>query len=170
MLHFRQIALLIAFGLAFCTTSQSECISFSDALKHVGEYKCVTGKVYRVQQGSKGTHYLDFCDDYRTCTFTVVVFRGNLRHVGDIRQLQDRTVEIHGEVKRYDNRAEIILEDASQLSGESAHLPRLPKDYDVEQKGHYSAGTFSQPHTTSTSSSKKRQPATVPAEIPEDTD
>jgi hypothetical protein len=163
--------LLFLTGLMLCSVLAGECIPFTEALKHVGESRCVTGKIYHVQQGSKGTHYLDFCEDYRTCSFTVVIFHGDLRHVGDVRQLQDRIIEIHGQVKRYDNRAEIILEDASQLSGEAARIPRLPKDYDVEQKGHFSAGTFSHPRATSSSAtSKKRQPATVPAEVPEDTD
>lgn len=130
----------------------------------------MTGKIYHVQQGSKGTHYLDFCEDYRTCTFTVVIFRGDLRHVGDVRQLEGRTIEIHGDVKLYDERAEIILEDASQLRGDGARIPRLPKDYDVEQRGHYNPGILSRPGTSNTTTSKKRQPATVPAVVPEDTD
>ena len=149
---------------------QAACIPFTEALKHVGEERCITGKVFRIQEGVKGIHYLDFCEDYRTCTFTVVIFRGDLKHIGDIRQLQDRLIEIHGDLKNYDGRAEIILRDTSQLDGKSARLPRLPKDFDVEQKGHFNPGTLSRPQSSSTTTSKKRQPATIPAEIPSDTE
>ncbi|HEY1800415.1 MAG TPA: hypothetical protein VGG46_05705 [Terriglobales bacterium] len=140
----------------------------SEALHHVGESRCVTGKIFRVQQGSNGIHYLDFCEDYHACTFTVVIFRGDLKHVGDIRQLQDRLVEIHGDVKEYDGRAEIILKDASQLGGDASSIPRLPKTFDVDQKGHFSAGTFSHPRTSSSTTSAKRQTATVPTAVPDD--
>jgi hypothetical protein len=70
---------------------------------------------------------------------------GDLKNVGDIRQLEGRLIEVHGQVKEYDGRAEIILEEYRQLSGSTARIPPLPKNYDVEKKGRYSAGTFSHP-------------------------
>jgi hypothetical protein len=97
-----------------------------------------------VKQGKQGVHFLDFCDDFRLCPFTVVVFPSDLKNVG-IRQLQGRMIEIHGQVKEYDGRAEIILEEYRQLSGSAARIPPLPKNYGVEKKGRYSAGTFSHP-------------------------
>lgn len=167
--RFEKLACLFLFySFLLCPALHAKCISFFDALSHIGESRCVTGKIFRVQQGSNGIHYLDFCADYRTCTFTVVIFRGDLKHVGDIRELQDRLVEVHGDVKEYDGRAEIILKDASQLGGNGARIPRLPKDFDVDRKGHFSAGTFSHPRASSTTASKKRQPATLPAAVPDD--
>ncbi|MGH9502955.1 MAG: hypothetical protein ACRD20_08895 [Terriglobales bacterium] len=162
--------LLLLCFLLFRPALHAKCVPFSEALNHVGESRCVTGKIFRVEQGSNGIHYLDFCQDYHACTFTVVIFRGDLKHVGDIRQLQDRLVEIHGDVKEYDGRAEIILKDASQLGGDAARIPRLPKDFDVAQKGHFSAGTFSHPRSSNSTTSRKRQPATIPAAVPQDSD
>jgi hypothetical protein len=121
---------------AFC----GECLPFDQAQKHIGETRCITGKVVRVQAGTKGTHYLDFCEDYHLCPFSVVVFSHDLRNVGDVRQLAGKVIEIRGEVKEYDDRAEIILESRKQLSGSAAMLPPLPKSFDVEQRGHFSAG------------------------------
>jgi hypothetical protein len=158
----------LLFFFSFANPVAAECIPYTEALKHIGENRCVSGKVVQVKPGAKGIHYLDFCVDYRTCTFTAVVFRGDLKHVGDVRQLEGRVVEIHGDIKLYDERAEIVLHDASQLGGAAIHVPPLPKDYDVERKGHYSAGSFSHPQTSSGSSTKKRQPATIPALIPND--
>jgi hypothetical protein len=151
---------------ALAQLSIAACIPFDEARKHIGETQCVTGKIVRVEAGAKGTHYLDFCDDYRLCAFTVVVFSRDLRNIGDVRQLAGKVIQIRGEVKEYDDRAEIILESRKQLSGEFAMLPPLPKSFDVEQRGHYSAGTFHSKKSRTTY--KKKGTPTMPAEIPLD--
>jgi DNA/RNA endonuclease YhcR with UshA esterase domain len=74
------------------------------------------------------------------CPFTVVVFSHDLKDVGDVRRLAGRTIEIRGAVKAYDGRPEIILSRISQIEGGAAMIPPLPKNYDVENRGHYSAG------------------------------
>ena len=78
------------------------CAPFSEALTHIGEVGCITGRVVRVQQGLRGVHYLNFCEDYRVCPFTAVVFPHDLKNVGDIRRLEGKQVKIHGPVKGYD--------------------------------------------------------------------
>ena len=45
-----------------------------EAHQHIGETKCVTGKVIRVKAGIRGVQYLEFCEDQLACPFTVVVF------------------------------------------------------------------------------------------------
>ena len=141
-------------------------VGFDQAKKHLGERQCVTGKVIRVEAGTGGGHYLDFCDDYRLCSFSVVVFSHDLKNVGDIRQLAGKMIEIRGEVKEYDDRAEIILENSKQRGGEIVRLSPLPKNFDVEQRGHFSAGQFRAPHSRTTL--KKKGRPTLPADIPED--
>ena len=121
------------------SSAASDCIPFQEAALHVGENQCVIGKVVRVK-ASKGVHFLDFCEDYMACPFTVVVFSHDVEEVGDVRRLAGRVIEIHGRVKLYQGRAEIILSRVSQVTGGAALLPPLPKDYDVENRGHYSAG------------------------------
>jgi len=130
---------LLALGTAPCLHA-SDCIPIHEAGQHVGETKCVTGKVLRIKVGEKGVHFLDFCEDQMACSFTVVVFASGLKDVGDVRRLAGRTIEIHGAVKLYDGRAEIILNRISQITGGAAMIPPLPKNYDVENRGHYSAG------------------------------
>jgi hypothetical protein len=139
---------------------------FDQAQKHIGETQCVSGKVLRVETGSRGVHYLDFCEDNQQCPFSVVVFASDLKRIGEVGQLAGKMVEIRGEVKEYDGRAEIILENARQLGGEGARLPPLQKSFDVEQKGHFSAGQSHAGKRPSTR--KKKQPATLPIEVPED--
>ncbi len=118
----------------------SDCIPIREAGQHVGETRCVTGKVLHVKVGTKGVHFIDFCEDRMACPFSVVVFPSDLRDVGDVRRLEGRIIEIHGTVKLYDGHAEIILNHVSQLSGGAAMIPPLPRNYDVENRGHYSAG------------------------------
>ncbi len=118
----------------------SDCIPIHEAGQHIGQTACVTGRVVRVKVGAKGVHFLDFCEDQMACPFTVVVFSHDLKDVGDVRRLAGRTIEIRGAVTVYDGRAEIILNRISQITGGAAMIPPLPKEYDVEQQGHYSAG------------------------------
>jgi hypothetical protein len=134
----------------------ADCIPFTEAHQHIGSNRCITGKVLRVEEGAKGVTYLDFCEDYRVCAFTVVVFASDLKHVGDVRQLKDKVVEIHGDVQQYDTRAEIILSRPSQLGRQAAMLPALPKNYDVEKKGRYSAGKLTFPKSSKPKRAKQQ--------------
>ena len=146
------------------TLSLSDCIPFTEAAQHIGTTRCISGKVVQVKHGPKGVTYINFCEDYRLCPFAVIVFAGDLKHVGDVRQLQGRAIEVNGPVKMYDGRAEIILRRAGQLSGDAAQIPPLPKGYDVEKKGQFSAGTFSYPKAGRKPAKKKQGP---PIEVEE---
>ena len=130
-------------GLTLCMSpflSASDCIPIHDAGQHIGETKCVTGRVVGVKVGPKGVHFLDFCEDQMACPFSVVVFAHDLKDVGDVRRLAGRTIEIRGDVKLYNGKPEIILRRISQISGGAAMIPPLPKSYDVENRGRFSAG------------------------------
>ncbi|HEU0047899.1 MAG TPA: hypothetical protein VFQ43_09880 [Nitrososphaera sp.] len=151
---------------ALCSAT---CLPIAEAQNHIGETRCVTGKVLKVGQGDKGVHFLDFCENHDICPFTVVVFASDLRYIGDITQLAGKTVEIHGPVKLYDNRAEIILNDQRQLKGEGTKIPPLPKTYDVEKKGRYSPGIFSHAKAAR-QPSRKRQTKPIPQNDPSETD
>jgi hypothetical protein len=120
----------------------ADCVPIHEASQHVGENKCVTGKVVRVKVGVKGVHFLDFCEDQMACPFSVVVFPHDLKDIGDVRRLAGRTIEVHGPVQLYNGHAEIILNRISQIKGGAAMIPALPKYYDVENRGHFSAGRF----------------------------
>jgi hypothetical protein len=73
---------MLAVVTALSSFARSDCLPFTEAGKHVSEVKCVTGSVVRVKQGARGVHFLDFCDDFRLCPFTVVIFPGDLKSVG----------------------------------------------------------------------------------------
>jgi DNA/RNA endonuclease YhcR with UshA esterase domain len=163
---YRKTLLLSCVTLLCSALAGAACISPNEAAKHIGETKCVSGKVVRIEQDNNGAHYLQFCQDSKRCSFAAVIFPEDLKHIGDVRQLQGKFIEVHGDVKEYDGGTEVIVSESRQLKGEAASIPPLLKNYDVEKKGHYSAGVFSHPKTYSTT--KKRQPATLPVNIPDD--
>src|SRR3954453_4266992 len=126
-------------SIALLTSLASgECLSIEQTKDKTGSRTCVSGKVLKVVAG-RGAHFLDFCEDYSKCPFTVVVFDRDLRDVGDVRQLEGKLIEIHGNIVNYEGRSEIVLRDASQLKGNSPRLPPIPKTYDVERRGNFSA-------------------------------
>jgi hypothetical protein len=134
--------LVLAAILLPATVSFAKCIPFTEAPKHLGETTCVAGKVLNIGESRAGSLFLNFCDDYKACPFTVVVFPSALKNVGDVRQLEGKEIEIHGKIQEWRGRTEIVLRDARQLKGEAAKIPPLPKDYDVQKRGNYSAGQF----------------------------
>jgi hypothetical protein len=160
---------LLLLTVLFPASSAADCIPIAEARQHIGEDQCVSGKVFRVKHAGRGVTLFDFCQDSMVCPFTVVVFAHDLKRIGDVSQLQNKVIEVHGPVKEYDGRAEIVLEQLRQLGGEGLGIPRLPKNYDVENKGHYSAGSFSLPKPAYTTR-KKKQPAKIPIGIPPDSD
>src|SRR6266851_797877 len=94
-------AVITMSGVCFAgNTSKRDCVSFAEARQHLGTTACVTGTVLHVEDGTNGVTFLNFCKDYQTCPFTVVVFPGDLKKVGDIRQLEGRQIEIKGTIER----------------------------------------------------------------------
>jgi hypothetical protein len=145
----------------------SDCIAITEARQHIGEVQSVTGKVLRVKHIGKGVTLFDFCQDSMVCPFTVVVFPHDLKRIGNVSQLQNQVIEIHGPVKEYDGRAEIVLNQLRQLGRTGLRIPPLPKNFDVENKGKYSAGTFSLPKAPYKTYPKK-QTAAIPINVPAD--
>ncbi len=93
----------------------AECVPFSRALEKVGEIACVTGKVVEVHTTKSGFTYLNFCRDYRDCSFSVVIFGGDARRLRDVRVLQGREIRITGQVTRYGRKAEMRWRKPEQL-------------------------------------------------------
>ena len=158
--------LLLAFPCLAAGLASADCVSLFDAHQHIGSTKCVRGTVLNVKEGSKGVTFLDFCENFNTCPFTVVVFAHDLKQVGDVRQLKGRTIEINGTVQDYDGRAEIVLRHPRQLGKDAILVPPLPKNYDVTRAGKYSPGKFSYPKGAS--KKKHKQGRAIDIEDPSD--
>lgn len=93
------------------------CVDIRDAGGLAGKSGCVAGLVLRVYSARSGNTFLDFCQDYRTCPFTSVVFASDKDKFGDLGTLQGRRVEIRGDVVVYQGRPEIIIRDPQQVRG-----------------------------------------------------
>jgi len=146
------------------TESTGECSSFAEAKKRIGQKSCIRGQVLRVEHSPEGMSYLNFCEDSRACPFSVVVFAEDLHHVGALETLVGRTIEIRGKVRDYDGRAEIVLKDSGQLGEELKRLPPVPKEFDVEQQGRFSVGTFHATKSPKPSHKKAKLPTTIDVE------
>ena len=120
----------------------AECLPIQEAARHIGDTACIAGKVAAVTESHSGTTFINFCEDYRKCPFSVVVFARDLRNIGDVRELVGKSIEIHGQIREYDGHPEIVLNQTRQLKGDTGRLPPVPKEFDVERRGHYSAVKF----------------------------
>jgi hypothetical protein len=160
-----KVAIIAAVLSVATTMAHAGCIDYRQATKHIGDDRCVTGKVVAVNRGDSGAYFVNFCKDYQTCPFSVVVFADDLRDVGDIRKLDGKKIEIHGHIQEYDGRPEIILKDIRQLRGEAAKIPPIPKDFDVRRRGNFSARSISSSSKSSTS--RKKSPRRGPPDQPD---
>lgn len=95
--------------------SNAPCVDFRQAASHAGENGCVSGYVLRAYTSKSGNTFLDFCQDYRTCAFTSVVFTSDRSKFGNLESLAGRKVNLHGLITIYNNQAEIIVHDPWQI-------------------------------------------------------
>jgi DNA/RNA endonuclease YhcR with UshA esterase domain len=91
------------------------CVDFHDAAPHAGETGCVCGRVLRVFASRGGNTFLDFCEDYRDCPFTSVIFSSDKNKFGDLASLAGRQIEIRGPITVYQGKPEIIIRDPEQI-------------------------------------------------------
>jgi hypothetical protein len=162
----RALAMLLLFG-APAAAAAKDCIGIEEAPRHIGRNKCVAGTVKRVNRGQSGVTFINFCEDYKQCPFSAVVFPRDLRHVGDVSGLAGQRVEIEGKIRQYDGRPEIIVKRAAQLGG-IPKLPPVPKQFDAQRHGSYSAGQFSHPQAAQrpANGGRRSDDAGIPAEEP----
>ena len=91
-------------------------IDYSEADNFVGEYKTVKGKVDNLYYSkSSDTTFINFCPDYKTCSFCAVVFSSDKSKFDNLYNYDGKTVEITGLIKTYQGRPEIILNNPSQI-------------------------------------------------------
>ncbi len=91
-------------------------IDYTEASKHVGEHASVTGKLVKVYTARSGITFLNFCANYKTCPFSAVIFEDDFKKFPDLQSYVGSTVTLTGKISSYQNKAQIILNDANQLS------------------------------------------------------
>jgi exonuclease VII large subunit len=76
---------------------------------------CVVGEVSSVFTSPKGTIFVHLDGEYPHEAFNGVVFASDASVVALPHDLAGKRVEIHGKIKMYDGKAEIIVKSASQV-------------------------------------------------------
>jgi hypothetical protein len=154
-----KVAALIGAASVFV---HAECVPFQDAKRLEGKTACVTGKVLKVVQSQSGNWFLDFCENYRECAFTVFVSRTDAQRVGDLTPLQGQQIEIYGKVQPYNGRSEIILKDKRQLEGErKKYVP--PDDGSLSVRDEHNREFHGPPHHPTTTPSQRAPDQGLPA-------
>jgi len=91
-------------------------IDYAEAINHVGEYASVRGTLIEAYTSKTGTVFLDFCNNYKTCPFSGVIFADDAKKFGDLSHFNGTTVTLTGKIVSYEGKAEIILSSPSQIS------------------------------------------------------
>ncbi|MFA6278580.1 MAG: phospholipase D-like domain-containing protein [Candidatus Paceibacterota bacterium] len=91
-------------------------IDYTEAPNHIGETASVRGTLVEAYTSKTGTVFLDFCQSYKTCPFSGVIFSDDVKAFGDLSRYAGTTVTITGKISSYQGKAEIVLSDPSQIS------------------------------------------------------
>jgi len=106
------------------------CVPFEKAPEYIGKKICVKGTLVRVSMLKSGTMFLNFCQDYHNCPFTVIIYRSDAPDIGDLRALQGKEIRVEGKVRNYKGQAEIVMRDRKQLLVDFNRVP-LPGEFDA---------------------------------------
>ncbi|HEV7220895.1 MAG: hypothetical protein ACHP8A_10635 [Terriglobales bacterium] len=166
MIRFAAIKLILL--ICISSLSFAGCIPFTQARQHIGETSCIKGKVFHVNALQPGYATLSFCKDQEKCGFTALVSANDPKSIAGLHGLRGRTIEMHGLLKESNGGAEIILQNSGDLLSRDTEMPSFMKAYDVEERGHYSAGTSHAPKAKRVYT--KKQTATGSIDIPRDTE
>lgn len=93
-------------------------IPYTAAAKHIGDYASVQGTLVRAYTSKSGTVFLDFCTNYKSCSFSGVIFADDVQKFGDLSRYEGATVTLTGKIQSYQGKAEIVLSSPGQLRGE----------------------------------------------------
>ena len=91
-------------------------IDYTKAPSHIGAYASVRGTLVEAYTSKSGTVFLDFCQSYKTCPFSGVIFAGDAKKFGDLSRYAGQTVTLTGKISSYQGKAEIVLSSPEQLS------------------------------------------------------
>lgn len=95
------------------------CVSVEKAKALIGQDACIVGTVHRIGFSDSGTAFITFCEDYKNCSFTAVVFARDVDKTGNLQMFEGRELEVTGRVKDFHGTAEIVVKSRKQFSGEA---------------------------------------------------
>lgn len=125
----RTAYLLLAFISGTALAADLPVYSFLEAGDHIGEKAVVTGKVVDTYNSGKAC-FINFHTDWRN-HFSVVIFAKNFDRFETTPEIlyKGADVRVTGEIKEYEGRSEIVVEDPSQIeivSGGGGKASEIP--------------------------------------------
>jgi len=111
---------LLVIGTAACSRQTHPrtpgTISPEDAGSRVGQAVTVEGEVTEVHTARSGSAtFIDMGGEYPNEAFTGVIFASDMGAVGDVSNLDGKTVDINGEVREYRGMPEIVISSRRQI-------------------------------------------------------
>lgn len=90
-------------------------INYMDAANYIGKNATVSGIPLKIYSSTGGTVFFDYCTNYKTCPFSVVIFADDAKNFPNITAYTDETISVTGILKSYNGHAEIDVTDPSQI-------------------------------------------------------
>lgn len=87
---------------------------FTEAPNHIGEKAIIRGKVAKIVTSKSSVTFWDFCENFKNCPFSAVIFASDLDKFKEMNQYI-RDVSISGIIKSYQGKAEIVLNSPDQI-------------------------------------------------------
>ncbi|MGM0628847.1 MAG: thermonuclease family protein [Patescibacteria group bacterium] len=103
--------------------TQENTIHFSKAPDNVGEELWVFGELDHVFLSNNGNYFLNFCSDFRECSFNGVIFSKYAHLFDDIESWSGQEIYIYGTVGTYEGRPQIIVEKSEQIKVDTEKIP-----------------------------------------------
>lgn len=92
-------------------------ISAEDAAGHEGSVVTVEGIAREVHVARSGrATFIDLDGTYPNQPFTAVIFESDMARVGDVSDLEGRTVDVTGTVRMHDGHPEIVVSSRRQIA------------------------------------------------------
>ncbi|PIR83070.1 hypothetical protein COU19_02800 [Candidatus Kaiserbacteria bacterium CG10_big_fil_rev_8_21_14_0_10_56_12] len=91
-------------------------INYTEAPQHIGEIASVRGVLVDTYTSKTSTVFLDFCQSYKNCPFSGVIFSSDAKKFPDLETYVGKTITLTGKISSYQGKAEIVLNTPSQIS------------------------------------------------------
>src|SRR3989344_1427229 len=96
-------------------TGSAGTIKYTEAPDHIGEEASVTGTLVEAYTSKTGTTFLNFCEDYKSCAFSAVIFASDAKKFDDLKAFEGKKITVTGTITEYQGQAEIKVSSPSQL-------------------------------------------------------
>lgn len=109
---------LLLIAVAACSPHKARpgTIPQEQAGSYVGQTVTVEGKVSEVHTTRSGSAtFINMGGTYPDNTFAGVIFASDMETVGDVSELDGKTVDINGEVRLYRGKPEIVIASRDQI-------------------------------------------------------